>query len=492
MWRGSRLAWLPSPARNYTTASRDVPKSQLQLSGATALFIAAKLEEVMPPRAQDFAYVTEGACTEDEILLHQRTMNLKLGFPLYPLTANTWLDLFLQIGTCRKGKVEELPTIPNALPSDIVELSRLIEFSLMDLRCHQFSYRHVAASAIYLPKNAEMVIRVSGLKYEDLKECITFMEPFFDVILQNGPAKCHFFENYPRKTANVLQTKNTNYNMVELSILFGTRAQVLKNNILKMVKKRACDGEVKKPTRSPGVMRFHGQVIDQKMLLKFVWALQTRGYERLDQVGIDLGFKPGEAQGILQHLASRIKKQDLRNRMDVYSVSTFPEHYDEICEMLHQEHLKRSGQSANLSSNAYAEVLDLAAKYGRFPVPKDCGGVDYKVICSYLASCLRGNPPPELSIESSSALLKATKKMQNSANNASAFRDNLVKRVEEALDKFRGDQNERPSEAEQDLLEPEPEFLDATGCVGDEVLAALAASPGLNPLRMPVEEIKLL
>ncbi|CAG0919759.1 unnamed protein product [Notodromas monacha] len=197
----------------FLSASRDVPKSQLQLSGATALFIAAKLEEVMPPRAQDFAYVTDGACTEDEILLHERTMTL---------------DLFLQIGTGRKGKVEELPTIPNALPSDIVELSRLIEFSLMDLRCHQFSYRQVAASAIYLTKNAEMAIRVSGLKYEDLRECITFMEPFFDVILQNGPAKCHFFENYPRKTAYVLQTKNTNYNMVD-AVWKSLAAQGFKN-----------------------------------------------------------------------------------------------------------------------------------------------------------------------------------------------------------------------------------------------------------------------
>ncbi|CAG0917120.1 unnamed protein product [Notodromas monacha] len=115
--------------------------------------------------------------------------------------------------------------------------------------------------------------------------------------------------------------------------------------------------------------------------------------------------------------------------------------------------------------------------YDRFPVPKDCGGVDYEVICSDLASCLRKNPPPDLSMESS-ASLKATKKIQNSPYNASAFTKNHVRRVEEALGEFRCNQNESPFKTDQDLLEDEPKLiLDATGRVGDEVLAA---SPGLR------------
>ena len=32
------------------------------------MFIAAKIEEIYPPKLQEFAYVTDGACTSDEIL----------------------------------------------------------------------------------------------------------------------------------------------------------------------------------------------------------------------------------------------------------------------------------------------------------------------------------------------------------------------------------------------------------------------------------------
>ena len=52
----------------YLAATHDVPKSQLQLIGTTSLFVAAKFEEIYPPKLQEFAYVTDGACTEKDIL----------------------------------------------------------------------------------------------------------------------------------------------------------------------------------------------------------------------------------------------------------------------------------------------------------------------------------------------------------------------------------------------------------------------------------------
>ena len=38
------------------------------LSGITCLFIAAKVEEIYPPKIQEFAFVTDGACSDIEIL----------------------------------------------------------------------------------------------------------------------------------------------------------------------------------------------------------------------------------------------------------------------------------------------------------------------------------------------------------------------------------------------------------------------------------------
>lgn len=52
----------------YLTIKPTVPKTQLQLLGISCLFIAAKLEEIYPPKLTEFSYVCDGACTEDEIL----------------------------------------------------------------------------------------------------------------------------------------------------------------------------------------------------------------------------------------------------------------------------------------------------------------------------------------------------------------------------------------------------------------------------------------
>ena len=58
----------------YLTITKDVEKQQLQLMGVTALFIAAKLEEIYPPKINEFAYVTDGACSEDCILEQELVM----------------------------------------------------------------------------------------------------------------------------------------------------------------------------------------------------------------------------------------------------------------------------------------------------------------------------------------------------------------------------------------------------------------------------------
>lgn len=46
----------------------------LSLSGITGLFIAAKIEEIYPRNLSEFAYVTDGACLENEILEKELVM----------------------------------------------------------------------------------------------------------------------------------------------------------------------------------------------------------------------------------------------------------------------------------------------------------------------------------------------------------------------------------------------------------------------------------
>ena len=53
--------------RYLSRQNQSVRKSELQLIGVSALFFAAKLEEIYPPKLGEFAYVTDSACTEVEM-----------------------------------------------------------------------------------------------------------------------------------------------------------------------------------------------------------------------------------------------------------------------------------------------------------------------------------------------------------------------------------------------------------------------------------------
>jgi cyclin E len=80
----------------YLSNTKNIHKTRLQLVGVTALFIAAKLEEIYPPKLSDFAYVTDGACSEDEILSQELLMLGTLKWSLSPVTAVAWLNVYLQ------------------------------------------------------------------------------------------------------------------------------------------------------------------------------------------------------------------------------------------------------------------------------------------------------------------------------------------------------------------------------------------------------------
>ncbi|KAK4828203.1 hypothetical protein QYF61_024637 [Mycteria americana] len=52
----------------FMLTQKNINKSMLQLIGITSLFIASKLEEIYAPKIQEFAYVTDGACSEEDIV----------------------------------------------------------------------------------------------------------------------------------------------------------------------------------------------------------------------------------------------------------------------------------------------------------------------------------------------------------------------------------------------------------------------------------------
>ncbi|CAE1302826.1 CCNE [Acanthosepion pharaonis] len=150
----------------YLTKERDIIKHQLQLIGITALFIAAKLEEIYPPKLADFAYVTDGACSESEILDQELIM------------------------------------------------LQLVDICMLDISSLNYSNSVIAASALYHKSSSNVVLSVSGLTMADLLPCIRWMEPYALTVQEAGPVELKFFP-----TVHIDDSHNIQTHAVDLELL---------------------------------------------------------------------------------------------------------------------------------------------------------------------------------------------------------------------------------------------------------------------------------
>merc|ERR1719159_1805584 len=69
-----------------------VMRRRLQLVGVVAMFVAAKFEEIYPPKVQDFVYITDNAYTKDEVLATECQLLQALSFQLVVPTPSSFLD----------------------------------------------------------------------------------------------------------------------------------------------------------------------------------------------------------------------------------------------------------------------------------------------------------------------------------------------------------------------------------------------------------------
>ncbi|CAH3139955.1 unnamed protein product [Porites lobata] len=207
----------------YLSIKHDIAKQRLQLVGTTALFIAAKIEEIYPPKLSEFAYVTDGACTENEILDEELLMLKALNWNLSPITINSWLNIYLQL-SCLASKNGKTPNfhLPKYPQQQFIQVTQLLDLCVLDTGSLQFSYSILAASALYhmLPVNIE---QVTGHSWEELYPCIQWMKSFADVTIEKGTLTLKAFEHVSREDAHNVQT-----HAVDLALL--DKAQELQNS----------------------------------------------------------------------------------------------------------------------------------------------------------------------------------------------------------------------------------------------------------------------
>ncbi|UJR20666.1 hypothetical protein I4U23_023787 [Adineta vaga] len=217
----------------YLCNTTNLPKTKLQLLGITALFIAAKIEEIYPPRISEFAYVTDKAYDEHDILDMELDVMNVLNWYINPMTSISWLLTFLQIESdietmnntnnsfstspatsanvtpshkdrCKKKRRVSSSTISKcstSSDSEVLKTSiltnvhrtpmflqtfslavRLIDLCSLDMEYSQFPKNVVAATAILACKPSWPVEQITSLNDDDLYVCSEWMKPFFDVL----------------------------------------------------------------------------------------------------------------------------------------------------------------------------------------------------------------------------------------------------------------------------------------------------------------------
>ncbi|CAF3367548.1 unnamed protein product [Rotaria socialis] len=214
----------------YLCNTSNLPKAKLQLLGITALFIAAKIEEIYPPRISEFAYVTDKAYYEGDILDMELDILNALNWYINPMTSTSWLLAFLQVESeielmnnslqssisstnvtpshydrcIKKRRLSLLNTQkPSSSSSDSEFLKtsmltsvhrtpmflqtfslavRLLDFCSLDIEYSQFPKNVIAATAILACKPNWPVEQITSLNDDDLYICHEWMKPFFDVL----------------------------------------------------------------------------------------------------------------------------------------------------------------------------------------------------------------------------------------------------------------------------------------------------------------------
>ncbi|KAL9875361.1 cyclin E isoform 1-T3 [Glossina fuscipes fuscipes] len=205
----------------YLSTQKNVQKTHLQLIGITCLFVAAKVEEIYPPKIGEFAYVTDGACEENDILKHEILLLQALQWNISPVTAIGWLGVYMQLNVnnrtpasfstvrnpilnhhtnvleepmafCFSSKASSMTEIDDAFvyPQfsglEFVQTAQLLDLCSLDVGIANFSYSVISAAAISHTFNRETAIRCSGLNWHSIQSCAEWMQPFFDVICEES------------------------------------------------------------------------------------------------------------------------------------------------------------------------------------------------------------------------------------------------------------------------------------------------------------------
>ncbi|CAM4863952.1 unnamed protein product [Rotaria socialis] len=121
-----------------------VTKSKFQLIGTTALYLAAKCEEVYPPNAAEFAYVTDNAYTKKQVLKIEDLLLQTLHFEVSTVTTHTFLLHYLKLAEVDETTEDLARYIAELTMLDPECLQHLSSLQAAAILCLALHMRHIS------------------------------------------------------------------------------------------------------------------------------------------------------------------------------------------------------------------------------------------------------------------------------------------------------------------------------------------------------------
>ena len=125
--------------------------------------------------------MTDGACTEVEIMTKELIIMKSLNWELSPATANCWLGIYMQLANALEDKegIESKENSSSTLSRaravlevkqfsshTFVQAARLLDLATMDLLSLRYPYSAIAAAAVYHTVGERTALTCSGYTWE--------------------------------------------------------------------------------------------------------------------------------------------------------------------------------------------------------------------------------------------------------------------------------------------------------------------------------------
>ncbi|RXN37908.1 G1 S-specific cyclin-E2-like protein [Labeo rohita] len=172
-----------------------------------AMLLDWLMEEIYPPKISDLAYVSDGACLEEEILQMELIMLKALNWNLCPETVVSWMKLYIQIASLYD--VTNL-LVPQFSQETYIQVTQLLDLCILDINSLDFKYGVLAAATLCHFMSADVVQKVSGLKWEAIETCVNWMAPFVETAMRYESAQLKEFGQVLPEDRHNIQT-HVNY-----------------------------------------------------------------------------------------------------------------------------------------------------------------------------------------------------------------------------------------------------------------------------------------